>query len=88
MDRLAYVNFTFSIDNINAETKRNHEFDKTMKVVKSVKNSRCFVQRQLAVPHSSVVQVGGASPIGGDATGTMIVAICQMKLDAVSSLRI
>ena len=43
------------------------------------------MQRQLAVPLSSVVQVGGASLIGGDVTGTMIVEICQMKLDVVSS---
>ena len=52
------------------------------------KNLRLFVQRQLAVPRSSVVQVVGASPIDGDVTETMIVETCQMKLDVVSGFQL
>ena len=60
-----------------------------MKDVKMFKkNLRRFVQRQLAVPRSSVVQVAGASPIDGDVTETMIVETCQMKLDVVSGFQL
>ena len=60
-----------------------------MKDVKMFKkNLRRFVQRQLAVPRSSVVQVAGALPIDGDVTETMIVETCQMKLDVVSGFQL